>query len=78
MSVLKDLVAPAKRVPVCKIMVIHDSLDVSDQKIFIQAVDNLEDWPTETLARELKRRGVDIGRETIRTHRRGDCVCVSQ
>jgi len=78
LSLLKDLVAPAKRVPVCKIMAIHDSLDVADQKIFIQAVDNVDEWPTETLARELKRRGVDVGRETIRTHRRGDCVCVSR
>lgn len=78
MSILKDLVAPPKRVPVCKIMAIHDSLDVADQKIFIQAVDNVDEWPAETLARELKRRGVEIGRETIRAHRRGDCVCVSR
>lgn len=78
MSILKDLVAPAKRVPMCKIMVIHDSLDVPDQKIFIQAVDNVDEWPAETLARELKRRAVDVGRETIRAHRRGDCVCVNR
>ena len=78
MSILKDMVAPPKRVPMCKIMTIHDSLEPADQKVFIAAVDNLDDWPSETLARELKRRGIEIGRETIRYHRRGDCVCVSR
>ena len=78
MSILKDMVAPPKRVPICKVMAVQDSLEPADEKIFIQAVDNVEEWPTETLWRELKRRGVDIGRETIRAHRRGDCVCVSR
>jgi hypothetical protein len=59
-------------------MHIHESLSVADQKIFIEAVDNLDDWPTDALARELKKRGVEVGRETIRAHRRGDCVCVAR
>jgi len=41
-------------------------------------VANTEDWPTETLVRELRKHGVDVGRETIRAHRRGDCLCVSK
>ena len=37
MSILKDMVAPAKRVPMCKIMTIHDSLEPADQKVFLEA-----------------------------------------
>jgi len=75
---LGDLTPPPKRVPICKMMQISESLDVADQKILAHALANTEDWPTESLTRELKKRGIDVGRETVRAHRRGDCVCVSQ
>ena len=78
MILLGDMTPPPKRVPVCKIMQISEALDKADQIVLADALANIEAWPTESLTRELKKRGVEVGRETIRAHRRGDCVCVSQ
>jgi len=74
---LEGMNPPPKSVPMCKIMLVHDSLDPADQKIFLEAVDNVDDWSSDVLARELGKRGLTVGRETIRVHRRGDCRCVS-
>lgn len=73
---LEDLTPPPKRVHVCKMAEIRDGLIASDQKILDAAMADTESWPTETLMRELKKRGLPVGRETLRLHRRGDCVCV--
>ena len=59
-------------------MQISEALEKADQIVLADALANIEAWPTESLTRELKKRGVEVGRETIRAHRRGDCVCVSQ
>ena len=75
---LEGLTPPAKKPLQCKLSRLREGLDKSDQKILDDAVANVEDWPTETLVRELRKHGLDVGRETIRAHRRGDCVCVSQ
>ena len=75
---LEGLTPPAKKPLQCKLSRLREALDKSDQKILDDAVANIEDWPTETLVRELRRFGLDVGRETIRAHRRGDCLCVSK
>jgi hypothetical protein len=75
---LEGLTPPAKKPLQCKLSRLREGLEKSDQKILDGAVANVEDWPTETLVRELRKHGLDVGRETIRAHRRGDCVCVSQ
>jgi hypothetical protein len=75
---LEGLTPPARKPLQCKLSRLREGLDKSDQKILDGAVANVEDWPTETLVRELRKHGLDVGRETIRAHRRGDCVCVSQ
>lgn len=78
MSLLKDLKPPPRKSAICKVWVIRELLDAADQKILDAALADLEAWPHETLMRELRKRGLEIGRETIRHHRRGDCVCVSR
>ncbi len=75
---LEGLTPPAKKPLQCKLSRLREALEKSDQKILDEAVANIEDWPTETLVRELRRFGLDVGRETIRAHRRGDCLCVSK
>lgn len=77
MSLLGGLQPPPKRVPMCKMSAVRATLVQTDQKILDDALANFEDWPTDVLVRELKKRGLDIGRETVRAHRRGDCVCVA-
>jgi hypothetical protein len=75
---LEGLTPPAKKPVQCKVTRLRETLDKADQKILDAALANVEDWPTETLVRELRKHGVDVGRETVRAHRRGDCLCVSQ
>jgi hypothetical protein len=75
---LEGLTPPVKRPLQCKLSRLRGALDKADQKILDDAVANTEDWPTETLVRELRRFGLDVGRETVRAHRRGDCLCVSE
>ena len=58
----------------CKMWVLRDGLSPSDQKILDVALADSESWPIETLTRELRKRGLQIGRETIRAHRKGDCA----
>jgi len=74
---LEGLTPPPKKPVQCKLSRLRDALDKPDQKILDEAVANVEDWPTDTLVRELRKHGLDVGRETIRGHRRGDCVCVA-
>lgn len=78
MSLLKDLTPPVKKSLQCKVWLMREGLDVKDRQILDMALADTEIWPTETLARELRKRGLEIGRETIRNHRRGDCLCVRQ
>jgi hypothetical protein len=75
---LEGLTPPPRKPLQCKLSRLREGLDKSDQKILDDALLNTEDWPTETLVRELRKRGLDVGRETIRSHRRGDCLCVSK
>lgn len=78
MSLLKDLTPPAKKPFQCKVWFMREGLEEKDRQILDVALADTETWPTETLTRELRKRGLQIGRETIRTHRRGDCACVRQ
>ena len=75
---LEGLTPPPKKPLQCKLSRLRETLEKSDQKILDEAVANTEDWPTETLVRELRKHGFELGRETLRAHRRGDCLCVSE
>ena len=75
---LERMTPPPRKPVLCKLGGLRDGLDKSDQKILDDALLNTEDWPAETLVRELRKHGLDVGRETIRAHRRGDCLCVSK
>ena len=75
---LEGMEPPPKRVYVCKFAEIREALSPTDQQILDDAMNNTEEWATEPLVRELKRRGLDIGRETLRLHRRALCACVEK
>jgi hypothetical protein len=62
----------------CKMGSLRDGLDKSDQKILDECLANREDWPADLLVRELRKNGLNVGRNTIRAHRRGDCICVTK
>lgn len=71
---LEDM-KPILRRPACKVRTIMDELDVKDREIFDAAVRNVDEWSALTLSAELRKRGLSIGGETIRVHRRGECSC---
>ena len=70
---LEDLMLPTL-VKVCRIVTIADSLELVDQKIFLDAVAN-EDWGTMLLSKELRKRGITISDKLIRNHRVKLCRC---
>ena len=72
---LEGLTPPVRRPSQCKLGGLRDGLDKSDQKILDDALLDVESWPSETLVRELRKLGLDVGRNTVRNHRRSDCLC---
>jgi len=72
---LEGLTPPLRKATQCKLGELRDGLDKSDQKILDDALLDIESWPAEPLVRELRKRGLDVGRNTLRSHRRGDCIC---
>jgi hypothetical protein len=74
---LEGMTPPAPRHVHCKVWDIRESLEPGDLKIFDGAMSNREQWSHAALHLELKKRGIPLGRETIRNHRNGDCVCAN-
>jgi hypothetical protein len=72
---LEGLTPPQRKPTQCKLGELRDGLDKSDQKILDDALLDVDNWPSETLVRELRKLGFDVGRNTVRNHRRGDCLC---
>jgi hypothetical protein len=75
---LEGLTPPQRKPTQCKLGELRDGLDKSDQKILDDALLDVDNWPSETLVRELRKLGFDVGRNTVRSHRRGDCLCRSK
>lgn len=71
---LEDLKPPAKVYP-CKVREIAENLDAADSKIFMDAINDIGNWPNTMLAHELVKRGVYISEKPIRKHRRKECSC---
>lgn len=59
----------------CKVMEMADSFDSNDQRIFLNAVADVESWSAKRLERELRLRGLLISNDTILAHRAGICCC---
>jgi hypothetical protein len=74
---LEGMTPPSPRYVHCKVWEIRESLEPGDVKIFDGAMMNTEQWSHSALNIELKKRGIQLGRETIRNHRNGDCLCAN-
>ena len=67
---------PYKRLYPCRIRVELEKLDNSDKKILLDAVADIETWPTKTLSNQLKQVGKIIISDTaITRHRKRLCSC---
>jgi hypothetical protein len=74
---LEGMKPPQKQPLHCKVWDIRESLEPGDLKIFDAAMLNTEEWSHSNLSLELKKRGILVGRETVRNHRNGDCLCAN-
>ena len=71
---LEGLTPPDKRLP-CKVRAIFQQLSDEDATILQAALDNESGWNAMNLAKALSDRGLSIGDNTIRKHRRKECSC---
>jgi hypothetical protein len=72
-TMLEGLTPPKKELA-CKVRTLLESLEAKDKQILEAALTN-DDWPTFTLATELRKRGMTISEHPIRKHRAGGCSC---
>tara|TARA_R110000803_G_C11931149_1_gene315464 strand:+ start:209 stop:445 length:237 start_codon:yes stop_codon:yes gene_type:complete len=67
---------PSKRKShVCKIATSIEELGVIDGEILAAAIADTVKWPANTLATELRKRGVSLSDMTIMRHRKKTCAC---
>lgn len=74
MGLLDNLQPPGARIYPCKIRDIAGTLEASDAKIFLAAVEN-PDWAIYGLAGELRKRGIELTPSVIKKHREKACSC---
>lgn len=71
---LEDLNDPKPAEP-CKAITVALSLDPIDTRILLDALENPR-WTATTLSKELRYRGITLGKDTIRNHREKACRCL--
>lgn len=71
---LEDLMPPKKIWP-CATRAMLETLEPKDQQILTSALADLENWPANTLAKQLRARGLILSGNAITRHRVGDCSC---
>jgi hypothetical protein len=66
-----------KEVPVrsCRIRTIRDELNKTDSALFVEYVNDSENWTSHTLAKALATRGLNIDPKAIQRHRLNHCTC---
>jgi hypothetical protein len=69
-------IKPAKRADhVCKVATTIKQLGTPDSEILAAAITDASKWPANTLATELRRRGLPLSDMTILRHRKRTCAC---
>lgn len=66
---------PTEKVASCIVRTIYADLTAEDKLIFNQALDDVESYPADNLAHQLKDQNIRISGSMIRKHRRGGCSC---
>jgi len=66
---------PSKYSPVCKVREIADTLEESDRKILMDAVNDSDKWGAIALRNALNKRGLQVSDKPITRHREGRCDC---
>tara|TARA_R110000822_G_scaffold74506_6_gene179006 strand:+ start:274 stop:510 length:237 start_codon:yes stop_codon:yes gene_type:complete len=72
---LEGLKPTKSKVHVCKVATNLQELDAADSQILAEAISDTKTWPAQTLATELRKRGLVISDGTITRHRKKTCAC---
>jgi hypothetical protein len=66
-----------KEIPVrsCRIRTIRDELNKTDSALFVEYVNDSENWTSHTLAKALATRGLNVDPKAISRHRLNHCTC---
>lgn len=72
---LDGMKPPKSKIHRCKIATTIEELEASDSEIFAAAVIDSRTWPAQTLATELRVRGLTISDGSIHKHRKQICAC---
>jgi hypothetical protein len=69
---------PQKQNFTCKVAIVRDSLDESDQEILLAAIIDERKWGAKTLSNALKGRGISLADTVISRHRKRACRCYAE
>jgi hypothetical protein len=72
---LEGLTPPPKFTGSCRVKTLSSELDEKDREIFLNAVDDLANWPVKTLRKALAERGLQISDSPLYSHRAKSCSC---
>jgi hypothetical protein len=72
---LEGLTPPPRFTGTCKVGIIAQGLDANDREIFINAIQDTENWPVKTLSKALLERGIQLSDSPIYNHRSRACAC---
>ena len=72
---LDGMTPPKSKIHRCKIATTIEELEPADSAIFAEAVIDARRWPAQTLATELRIRGLIISDGSITKHRKKSCAC---
>jgi len=59
----------------CAVRTVLGGLTDKDQQILNSCLDDVKEWPSSTLAKELRRRGIVLSDNAIKRHRVQGCSC---
>ena len=74
MGLLDDLQLPPKRIRLCNLGMLYNTLEPDDKQRLLDAVNNPQ-WSATGLAKALEAKGLSVGHQSITRHRRKDCSC---
>jgi hypothetical protein len=72
---LEGITPPRSGVHRCKVDTYLAELDETDSEILGAAINDNKKWPAQTLAMELRKRGLVMSDASITRHRRKTCAC---
>lgn len=72
---LEGLTPPKNKAVFCRIADMAAEMKETDRAIFIEAIDDQDNWKANTLSIALRQRGISVADTTIAKHRKRACAC---